>query len=85
MVKLLQSKPTKCTLFFIATAISEARNKYGSSGVFKLYCNCKEVCAFVGLYCNNDMLYNFQVVHPRCVCQIIQYVFIVSTTLYINP
>jgi len=26
----------------------------------------------------------FQVVHPRCVCQIIQYVFIVSTTLYIN-
>ena len=27
---------------------------------------------------------NFQVVHPRCVCQIIQYVFIVSRTLYIN-
>ena len=27
---------------------------------------------------------NFQVVHLRCVCQIIQYVFIVSTTLYIN-
>ena len=26
----------------------------------------------------------FQVVHSRCVCQIIQYVFIVSTTLYIN-
>ena len=30
------------------------------------------------------LCYNFQVVHPRCVCQIIQYVFIVSTTLYIN-
>ena len=26
----------------------------------------------------------FQVVHPRCVSQIIQYVFIVFTTLYIN-
>jgi len=29
-------------------------------------------------------IYNFQVVHPRCVCQIIQYVFIVFTTSYIN-
>jgi len=30
------------------------------------------------------MSFFFQVVHHRCVCQIIQYVFIVSTTLYIN-
>jgi len=30
------------------------------------------------------IIFNFQVVHPRCVCQIIQYVFIVSTTSYIN-
>jgi len=31
----------------------------------------------------HSVCYNFQVVHPRCVCQIIQYVFIVFTTLYI--
>ena len=33
-------------------------------------------------YCNDC---TFQVVHPRRVCQITQHVFIVSTTLYINP